>query len=535
MSRTDGAVRPGNGLTRRGLLRRGLGAIAGMGLLEISPSTTGRAATAAPPARGGTLVFATGAEALNLDPPYAGDGPSNIPTSMTYNNLVKFVSSTNLDTAPDLATSWKVDGTAWTFKLRRGVVFHDGTACDAHAVASHFNRLLGPEKPLRASLWVPFVDRVEALDDTTVRFTTKVPDPSFLLRMANSTGAVESPAAFAKYGKDLARHPVGTGPFKFQEWVQNEHITLVRNESYWGDKAHLDAVVIRPTIDPSARVIALTAGDVQLASAIPPEQVRRIVGDPRLGIVTIEPLATYFLGMNVLKKPFTDLRVRRALNHAVDKAAIIKNIFQGMGEVLSTPVPRGAAGFAQVPGFPYDPAKAKQLLAEAGYPNGFSSTMLVTNGTTKELEFEQFVQEQWAAIGVRVTLQPAEWNRYLELLRMPPTSSPLEMWLDSWAAIEAGEIIWDRFGCRMFRPVGQNTAGYCNEDLDDLLAQARRTLDQTTRDGVLAKAQALVSQQAPAVWMIQLQAVAGVSRRLHNPIFKKTGLLTVDEHTWLES
>jgi len=534
MNRPNGDGYLGAALTRRRLLRRGVGTVAGISVFACLSSLAGGTAAAATPRKGGTLIYATDAEATSLDPPYLGDGSSNTPASMMYNNLVQF--GANLEIKPDLAARWRVAGTTWTFTLRRGVAFHDGTGFDARAVVAHFTRLLGPERPLRASWWTPFLDRVEAPDDSTVRFITKFPDPFFLNRLANATGAIESPAAFSKYGRDLARHPVGTGPFKFQEWVQGEHITLVRNDGYWGDTAHLDSVVIRPAADATARVIALTAGDVQLVKGISPEQVPRVVADPQLTVIVSDVLATWFLGMNVLKKPFADLRVRQALNYAVDKNAIVKTIFQGMGQVSNELVPSGAAGFASVPGFPYDPAKAKQLLREAGYPNGFAATMLVTNGSyPKELELEQFVQEQWADVGVRITLQTAEYVRYLELLRMPPTSSPLEMWIDSWANIEASQIIVDRFGCKSFRPLGANTAGFCNEDLDGLLSEAQRTLDPTVRDGLVAKAQVLVSQQAPAVWLLQPRQAAGMSKKLHNPVVIKTGLLSVDEHTWLDA
>lgn len=522
------------GFTRRKLLRRGLGAIAGPGLLESGLFAGTDLSEAATPRRGGTLVYASSAEAISLDPPYVGDTVSNAPARMLYNNLVKFTPS--LEIQPDLASSWTANGTVWTFKLRRGVMFHDGTAFDAQAVEVHFNRFLGAEKPLRATWWMPFIDHVDALDQNTVRFTTKFPDPAFLVRLANSTGAIESQAAVKKYGKDLARHPVGTGPFQFHEWIQDQHIGLIRNENYWGDKAYLDNVLIRPITDASARVIALTSGDVQLAIGIPPEQVQRVAGDPRLAVATTAVLSTEFLGMNVLKKPFNDVRVRQALNYAIDKAGIVKNLYQGMAEVSNDVVPRGAFGYAPVAGFPYDPAKAKQLLAAAGYPNGFSTTMLVTNGTyPKELELEQTIQQQLAVVGVNIKLDTMEWIRYLELLRMPPTSSPLEMWIDSWAMVEASQIITDRFGCKSFRPHGANTAGFCNEELDRLLAQAQRTLDKSSRDGLLEKAQALVSQQAPAVWLLQLKQAAGMSKKLHNPLLMNTAILTVDEHTWIEA
>lgn len=532
MNRLNDDVRMGKQLSRRGCLRCA-GATAGMWLLHLLSQPIRRAAAAAP-RKGGTVVYASENEATTMDPPYVSDGSSVNASSMIYNNLVKY--TPDLKIQPDLATGWTVDRTAWTFKLRRGVTFHDGTSFDAHAVEAHFGRLLGPEKPLRASQWVPFVERVQALDAMTVQFTTKFADPFFLDRLASPTGAIESPTAFAKYGKDMARHPVGTGPFRFREWVQDQHIALVRNDRFWGGAPHLDGLVIRPTPDINARVIALTAGEVQLARGIPPEQVARIEADPRLAIRTVDGLSTWFIGINVLKKPFTDVRVRQALNYAVDKVAIVKTIYGGMGTISNNVVARGAVGFSPVPGFPYNPAKAKQLLAEAGYQNGFSATMLITNGAyPKELELEQFIQEQWAAVGVRVTLQTSEYVRYLELLRMPPTSSPLEMWIDSWGQVEAAQAIVARFGCKSFRPAGQNTAGFCNEELDGWLAEAQRTLDQTARNGILGRAQALVSQQAPAVWLIQLKQIVGMSKKLNNPVLIKTGLIAADEHTWLEA
>jgi len=479
-------------------------------------------------------VYGSGSEVVTLDPSAVGDTASAAIISMLYNGLVKY--TPDLKVVPDLSPSWAVDGTKWTFKLRRGVTFHDGTVFDATAVKAHFDRLLGPEGGLRGFLWVPFLDSVQVVDDTTVRFVTKFTDPGFLGRVAATTAAIESPTAFKKSGKDIARHPVGTGPFKFDEWVQDEHITVSRNDNYFGDKAYLDKVTVRPITDDSARMIALMSGDVQLVIRVPPEQMSRLASNPQLQLLTSDVLGTLFLGMNVLKKPFSDLRVRQALNYAIDKVSLVRNLYQGMAEVSNQIVPRGATGYAPVAGFPYNPAKAKQLLAEAGYPNGFSSPMLVTSGAyVKDVEVEQAVQEQLAAVGVNIQLQSAEWAHYLELLRMPPTDSPLQMWLDSWFAVEVSQIILNRFGCQSFRPHGANTAGFCNEDLDGLLTQAERTLDGPTRDDLLSRAQKLASEQAPGVWLIQFKEAVGMSRKLHNPLFIKYEVLTVDEHTWLEA
>lgn len=492
------------------------------------------AEAAPPPRRGGTLVYAASADMITLDVPYVSDTVSAAGVQMIYDFLVRY--TPDLAIKPCLATSWTASGSTWTFKLRHDVKFQDGTAFDATAVKAHFDRLLGPEKPLRANLWVPYVASVDVVDASTVRFTTTYPNPSFLTRLADSTGAIESPTAFKKYGKDLARHPVGTGPFMFSEWVSDEHLTVVRNDSYWGDKAYLDSVTVRPIADPSARVIALTSGDVQLAIQIPPEQIAIVSKDPRLTIESKETLRYLFVGMNVLKKPFNDIRVRQALNYAVDKESIVKNLYQGSAEALYGAVPNGAAGYAPVSGFKYDPGKAKQLLAAAGYPNGFSTTMTGPKGRyLKDFELEQAVQQQLGAVGINASLQNVEWADYLDLLRMSPTSSPLQIWLDAWSDVEAGRIINDRWGCHSLRPLGANTAGLCDLDLDQIVAQAERTLDEPSRDAMLKQAQDIITEQAPSIWLLQIRQAAGMSRKLHDPALMKTEVLTINEHTWLEA
>ena len=451
---------------------------------------------------------------------------------MLYDYLIRYTPDGAL--VPCLATSWASSGNSWTFRLRRNVQFQDGTTFDASAVKAHFDRLLGAEKALLAYEWTPYVASIDVPDPYTIRFTTKNPDPLFPARLPDAS--IESPAAFKKYGKDLARHPVGTGPFNFSEWVPSEHITLVRNDTYWGDKAYLDRVVVRPIADPSARVIALQAGDVQLAIQIAPEQLATVQSDPRLALQVKDTLRYLFVGMNVLKKPFNDVRVRQALSYAIDKNAIVKNLYGSLAEVLPGPVPRGAAGYSPVAGFRYDPRMAKQLLAEAGYPNGFTATMTGPQGRyLKDFELEQAVQQQLAAIGVTLRLQVVEWARYLELVRMPPTSSPLEIWLDAWAGNEAGQIIERRFGCRDLRPNGANTTGFCNLDVDGAVAQAEANFDQAARNALLKQAQDLITPLAPSIWLLQVKQAIGFSRKLHNPVLMNSEQLTVSQYTWLEA
>ena len=484
------------------------------------------------PRRGGTLLYASSADVDNFDPALRGGTISEGAKELVYSRLVK--ETPGREIRPDLAVSWKVEGTVWTLALRQGVKFHDGTPFNAQAVKYHYDRLFSAENPQRASEWRPFLDRVEVIDDYTVRFHTKFPDPYFLQRMAASS-QIESPDAHKKHGKDIARNPVGAGPFRLKEWVPGVRAILVRNDDYWGDKAYLDQVVIRPVPEAGARAIALEGGDIQLADLISPEDMPRLRGNRKIIMDSKETVRQLTVGLHNMKKPFDDVRVRQALNYAVDRQAIAKGIYQGLAEVLPGAVPSLASGFAPVPIFEFNPAKAKELLAQAGYANGFSATLIGTRGRYfKDFEMMQAVQQQLKRVGVDTRIQTVEWARYLELVNMPPNKSPLEMWLDGWSGDRATDILQQRFGCDFFRPRGVNLHGYCNKEVDALVNQALRTLDDAKRNTYLKLAQEQIHKDAPSIWGLATKVTAGLNRRLHGVLHYADETLTVDEHTWLE-
>lgn len=525
------------------LSRRRLLAVAGaVGIAGLAAacapgnSTSVPAGPSAAPRRGGTLTYVRGTDAITLDPPYAGDlGGSGNTILMLFEGLVGY--DTELEIRPLLAASWDVKDTIWTFKLRPGVKFHDGTPFNAAAGKAHFDRLIGAEKPLRASAFTPFIDKVEAIDETTLRFATKFVDAYFLTRLADISACIGSPAAFQKYGKDgLAKNPVGTGPFRFVEWIKDEHLTLARNDEYWGDKAYLDRVVIRPVPDAEARAIALESGDVQLAGALTPEQIARLQGNPKLIVITKSTTRNQFVGMAALKKPFSDVRVRRALNYAIDKDSIVKNLFAGTAEPLNGAVAPGVADYFAVPGFAYDPIKARQLLAEAGYANGFSTTLVGTRGQiARDFELQQIIQQQLKAVGVDAQIQSLENAKYLELLRTDPAKSPLEMYMDNWGGTTAADVIENRYGCNWFRPKGQNTAGFCDSKVSDLAEQALKVTDVPKRQAMLKEAQELLSQDAPSIWLFVSKSIQATDKRVHNAFIARNGALYVDQRTWLDA
>jgi ABC-type transport system substrate-binding protein len=483
------------------------------------------------PRRGGTLVYAMSAEASTLDPAERGGNIAEAAKMLIYNGLVRETPSREI--RPDLATAWRIDGNTWTLTLRQGVRFQDGTPFGAQAVKAHYDRLFSTQTR-RAADWRPYLDRVEVVDDNTVRFVTRFPDPFFLQRLADSS-QIESPEAARRLGRDIARNPVGTGPFRLREWVSGARLVLVRNEDYFGEKAYLDQIIIRPVPEPGARAIALEAGDVQLADLLSPEEMPRLQRNRNLALSTRPTVRQLTIGLHNMKKPFDDIRVRQALNYAIDRAAIAKGVYQGLADPISGAIPPLASGFAQVESFDYNPGRARELLTQAGYANGFSATLVGTKGPYfKDTELVQVIQLQLKQIGVDVKIQTVEWARYLELVAMPPDRSPLEMWLDGWSGERATEILQLRFGCDSFRPRGVNLHGYCNRDLDALVSEAARTLEDSKRNQFLRLAQVLIRRDAPSIWGFATKSTIGMSRKLHGALHFANEVLTVDERAWLE-
>jgi ABC-type transport system substrate-binding protein len=489
---------------------------------------------AAQPVRGGTLTVALSAEPVDTDPANTGGTPSMAAEQLIYNAVVRQTPDQQI--RPDLALSWAAEDDKWTFKLRQGVRFHDGTPFNAAAVKYTFDRyLVNSEKVRRAGDWQPYLDSVQVIDDATVQFKTKGIDAFFLTRLANEVGIV-SPTAHAKYGKDYLKSPVGTGPFKFKEWVPGVSISAVRNDDYFGDKANLDQVIMRPIPEPATRAIALQTGEVQLATPITPEQMGQVQGNAGLALVSRATSLNLMFGMNNTKKPFDDVRVRQALNYAVDRDSIVKNVYSGLAEAMQGAVPRAAIGYAPVPGYAYDPAKAKQLLADAGLASGFTATITGTNGRYfKDFELMQAVQQYLKAVGVTTNIEIVEWARYLELVRQPPNTTPMEIWLDGWNGGTAAGLFQQRWNCNAFAPNGQNVHGFCDSAIDQLLVQAGGTLDDAKRMQLLTQAQEMISLDAPSIWGVASTETTGLSKKLHNPLIFPSELVTVDEHTWLEA
>jgi peptide/nickel transport system substrate-binding protein len=484
--------------------------------------------------RGGTLTFATGADPDSLDPQNTQSNPGEQVNRMMHENLVRF--STKMQLEPALAESWSSskDGLTWTFKLRKGVKFHDGTPFDAKAVKYFFDRVLGEEKPFKASLYTPVVQGAEIVDGSTVRVVLKQPFGAFLFIMAHSAGAIVSPTAHQKWGKDLALHPVGTGPFKFVEWVKGDHVTMERNDAYWGGAPNLDRVVVKTVREDQSRVLMLESGDADLIVNIPTEEIPRLKKDPRFTIESSPTARALFIVINVKKKPFDDVRVRQALNYAVNRDAIVKELFQNNAQVVASHVSPLQNGYAQLSGYAYDPKKAKELLAQAGHPTLKVKLWSPKGRFVKDYELAQAVQQDLAAVGVEATLSTMEWGAYLAATKAPSEQTDRELFLLGWSP-STGEARWGTFPLlhsSQLAPKGDNRGFFASKALDEAIDKATLATTDSARLGALREAQQIAIKEAPYIFLISPNMIVGTSKKVHDVVNLPLELTYLTEKSW---
>ncbi len=477
------------------------------------------APASSPAADGGkTIVFALGSDPISLDPPNQTDNPSEIVVRHIHDNLVEF--NEKLEITPQLATGWDVsaDGLTWTFKLRQGVKFHDGSPFDAQAVVATFKRNLDPKnRTQRTSLYEPFVAEVVAVDAHTVAFKLKEPFGALLSHLAHGAGGIVSPKALEKHGDKLGLNPVGTGLFSFVEWAPGDRVVLKRNDNYWKDKAKVEKLVFKPVPEAAARVIMLETGEADVVYPVPEVEVERLGKLKNVKVLTSHTNRAMYIGLNTAKKPFADVRVRQALNHGVDKEAIVKTIMKGMATPSKSMLAALTWGSAEVGFYKYDPEKAKKLLAEAGLPNGFEANLWTPEGRyAMDIQICEAVAGQLKKIGVNVKIRKMEWAAFLRALRKAPQESTHEMYFLGWST-STGDADWGlrpMFHSGNFPPDGGNRCYYKNDEVDRLLNLGMKTSDQAKRKEAYAKAQQILFNEAAWLMLHDMDQSVGVARSL---------------------
>ena len=438
-----------------------------------------------------------------------------------YDGLVRYKSGT-LEVEPALATSWTIsaDGTEYTFKLRRGVKFHDGSDFDAADVEFNFDRMLDENHPYHhtgpfpLSFFFSAIEDVEAVDASTVRFKLNAPYAPFLSNLAYPTGLIVSPESVQEHDKEFGRNPSGTGPFKFAEWESNAKVVVTRNADYWDGAPSLEAVVFRPITDGNTRVAEMLSGGLDVMVEIPPDSVAQFNGN---GFNLLEQAGPHlwFLILNAKEGPFADKRVRQAINYAIDKKTLVEQVLQGTAEVASGPTPPAFswAYNESLQPYPYDPEKAKQLLQAAGHENA-SLTFYVTEGGSGMLDpvpMGTAIQADLAKIGVDVKIETYEWNTFLGKVN-PGLEGKADMAEMAWMTNDPDTLPYLALRTDAWPDKGGFNSGYySNPEVDKLLEAARQSTDQAERAKLYQQMQEIVYEDAPWAFIANWKQNAATS------------------------
>ncbi len=454
-----------------------------------SPATS-TPVPAAPEVSGpqGTLVVAHGEKLESIDPQARLQIHSYNVALMIYDSLVDVSESGEI--LPRLATEWELlDENTWKFTLREGVKFHNGEPFTSESVKFTLDRIVDPEtKSAQSGVWANY-DHTETPDEYTAIVKTKAPMGTMLTNLALT--AMLPPEA----GKtmDFSTEAIGTGPFKFVEWVLDDHLTLEANTEYWGEVSKVETVIERWIPETTTRMSALEKGEVHLVWGVPPEEKERLDAVPDVTVVEYPTYTVRFLWMNGGREPFDNPKVRDAIRYAIDFDTIIDTLFQGQGVRATGCVAEGVFGYCKQEPYPYDPEKAKALLAEAGYPDGFETEVKVPTYLPKQKELAEVIAAYLGDIGIdlKVTIQDqALWIEDLLALNWDMN------------LLGTGTITGDAdFTLRRIYQTSAERTGYYDDKLNELLVEQQSVLELDKRLDMLCDACAILWDEGPTIWL----------------------------------
>jgi len=407
-----------------------------------------------------------------------------------------------------LAESWQFQGNKWTFKLKKNIKFHNGAPLTSKDVAFSIEKMRDEKGgSLQASNFKD-VTEVQTPDDLTVVFVTKQPLAIFLDRLENRF--ILSKVAGDKYGDKLYDNPIGTGPYKFVSYQRGGNMVFTRNDEYWGGKAAIKEIVFRKVTEDAARLAALESGQADFINNVPDHEVARLQKHPRIRIDKIEGLRMFFLAFNTSFKPWDNKLVRQAANYSVDAAAIVKNIFDGIGYPINGPVGRNVIGAdPKLKRYPYDPQKSKELLTKAGFPNGCDIQLYYSAGRyPKDREVCQVVAAQMVKGGFRVELVSQEWALFWD--KQGVNGGKLPFYYIGRGSLTDADTLYDQY----FRTGTTKRTNYSNPDIDKLIEEQQKTADQKKRIAILQKAGKMIMEEAPFIPLYNLADIYGVARNL---------------------
>jgi glutathione transport system substrate-binding protein len=449
-----------------------------------------------------------------------------------YEGLLK--RDPDLSLKPALATEWSSDaaGLLWTFRLRPGVKFHDGTSFDADVVVKNFARHLDTKRGLAASGRLrTFLEGVTAVDPMTVQFKLKSQYPAFLALLTTGPCLMVSPAA--ETAGTIGSKAVGTGPYKLAEYKSGEYVLQTKNTEWWGGAPKgEDEIKWTWTPEPSVMNMALQTGDADVVNPFPAAFAQQLKANPDMTLSTTDGSAVFWVSLNTKMKPLDDVRVRQALNYATDREGIVKAFMQGFAKPANSPLAPVTPGYDKsLAPYSYDLEKAKQLLKEAGYPDGFSMSTIVQE---QESRIGELLQAMWAKAGVKLDVRKMEggvWSKAAFLDPAGKEKDGIGSSIASWSSGVNGADLQLRplYYSKSASPAGANLGFFSDPKLDELIDKAASTLDEKARNAVYVDAQKLVNEQAPHVLLFTKQDLFATRASVKGTWVIPGGLIVVKE------
>ncbi|CAN5518305.1 ABC transporter substrate-binding protein [soil metagenome] len=501
-------------LNRRTAIGGAAGAAIAMSSLSLGQNA------AAQDVAGGTLVIDLGSEPENLDPHQGLAATTSMLTGQMFESFFRATPGT-LDIEGALAETWEMsaDGLSWTLNLRQGVKFHDGSDFNGEAVKFNFDRQFDETNEYYAlGSWsgvgsFDFLESIEIVDPYTIIWHLSTPFNKFLYRMANFS--IVSPAAVIEHREAFVDHPSGTGPYKFDRWDKGEQVVLVANPEYWSYTPSLGQVAFKAITEAGSRAAALLSGEVQLTVEISPETAEQLASDDAYEVSTGPTGALWFLAMNVDNAVFSDVRIRQAINYAIDKETIVSAILNDTADIAYGPLSSAFNDYNPVVEgmFSYDPEKAKALLEEAGYDGTEVAfrTSIGGSGMLSPEEMATFIQDNLREVGFNSKIEVIEFVSWMDAIRDPQNELTVMSW--NIPPIEP-DFMLNGVLSESSLPPGFNTSYWVDPEFEELIEIGRSSLDEAAVHEAYLRAQEIVMEQVPIVPVCHRRQVYGLSKRV---------------------
>ncbi len=519
-------------------------------LTKLSLAVLAMTSTAAFAAAPKTFVYCSEASPSYLSPVLGTDGATiDASGQAMFNGLTTFERGTT-NVIPALAEKWDVseDGKTYVFHLRKGVKFHSNKDFkptrdfNADDVVFSFNRQLDPNHPYHKVSGGSYeyfigmdmqniIDKVEKVDDYTVKISLKVPNAPFLANLAMDFASIYSAQyadamAKAKTPEKLDSAPIGTGPFEFVSYQKDSAVRYKAFENYWQGKAKIDRLVFSITPDASVRYAKLQKGECHAAPYPNPADIAKLKADSNITLLTKPGLNVGYLNFNVQKAPFDNVKVRQALNYAVNKDAIIESVYQGAGQVAKNPIPPTMWSYNdEVKDYAYDPEKAKALLKEAGFENGFETDLWAMpvsrpyNPNARRMA--ELVQADWEKVGVKAKIVSYEWGEYLKRMRAGDHQTGMMGWTGDNG--DPDNFLNTLLSCAAVES-GSNYANFCHKEFNDLVTKAAQVTDPAESTALYQQAQLVFKEQAPWITIAHSTTYFPVRKEVKGYVIDPFGL-----------